>query len=273
MGRDLLRAGEFQRRTRLSAKALRLYAEQGLLVPESVDPWSGHRGYAAGQVARARLIAALRRAGMPLARVREVVDLEPAAQRSAVARWWDGVEEDLRRRRTWVGALTAEPADDEEDDVYEVSLREVREQTVLTAERRLTVDELEDFITTASREIDAHLARSGAAPAGPLRVVYHGMVTEDGDGPVEVVRPFTGRVDPAGELRIRLHPAGREAVTRLSRRRAEFPGILRAYDAVGAWVDANGLERAGSPAEVYVGDRDVDPEAPHVEVAWPVTPG
>ena len=270
MGGDLLRAGEFQRRTRLSAKALRLYAEQGLLVPESVDPWSGHRGYAAGQVERARLIAALRRAGMPLARVREVVDLEPAARRSAVARWWDGVEEDLRRRRTWVSALTAEPADEEEDDVYEVSLREVREQTVLTAERRLTVDELEDFITTAAEEIDAHLARSGAAPAGPLRVVYHGMVTEDGDGPVEVVRPFTGRVEPAGELRIRLQPAGREAVTCLTRGQAEFPGILGAYDAVGAWVDARGLERAGSPAEVYVGDRDVDPDEPHVEVAWPV---
>jgi DNA-binding transcriptional MerR regulator len=267
---DLLRAGEFLRRTRLSAKALRLYAEQGLLVPDAVDPWTGYRGWSAGQVERARLIAALRRAGMPLARVRDVVDLDPAARRAAVARWWDGVEEDLRRRRTWVGALTVEPADEEEDDVYEVALREVREQTVLTAERRLTVDELGGFITGAAEEIDGHLARSGAAPAGPLRVVYHGMVTEDGDGPVEVVRPFTGRVEPAGELRIRLQPAGREAVTCLSRRQAEFPGILGAYEAVGAWIDARGLQRAASPAEVYLGDRDVDPDEPHVEVAWPV---
>ncbi len=267
MGGDLLRAGEFQRRTRLSAKALRLYAEQGLLVPDTVDPWSGHRGYAVVQVERARVIAALRRAGMPLTRVRDVVDLEPGARRAAVARWWDGVEEDLRRRRDLVTALTVET---EEDEVYEVGLREVREQTVLTAERRLTVDELERFITTAAEEIDAHLARSGAAAAGPLRVVYHGMVTEDGDGPVEVVRPFTGRVDPAGELRIRLQPAGREAVTCLTRGQAGFPGILAAYDAVGAWVDASGLERAGSPAEVYLGARDADPDEPHVEVAWPV---
>jgi DNA-binding transcriptional MerR regulator len=266
---DHLRSGEFLRRTRLSAKALRLYTEQGLLVPDSVDPWSGYRGYAAAQVQRARLIVALRRAGMPLARVRDVVDLGPAARRAAVARWWDGVEEDLRRRRALVTALTAEPAD-EEDDVYEVSLREVPERTVLTAERRLTVEELEGFIAGASDEIAAHLDRSGAAPDGPLRVVYHGMVTEDGDGPVEVVQPFTGRVDPAGELRIRLQQAGREAVTCLSRRQAEFPGILGAYEAVGAWVDAQGLERAGSPAEVYLSTRDVGPDEPHVEVAWPV---
>ena len=95
--------------------------------------------------------------------------------------------------------------------------------------------------------------------------------SEDGAGPVEVVRPYpAGRVDPAGDLRIRLQPAGQEAVTCLTRGQAEFPGILGAYDAVGAWVDARGLERAGSPAEVYVGDRDVDPDEPHVEVAWPV---
>ncbi|MGY1730205.1 MerR family transcriptional regulator [Geodermatophilus sp. SYSU D01045] len=268
MSGDLLRAGEFLRRTRLSAKALRLYAEQGLLVPDAVDPWSGYRGYAAGQVERARLIAALRRAGMPLARLRDVVDLDPPQRRAAVARWWAGVEDDVRRRRALVDALTAEPA--EEDDVYEVSLRAVPERTVLTAERRLTVDELDGFVTPVSGEIAAHLERSGAAPAGPLRVVYHGMVTEDGDGPVEVVQPFTGRVEPAGELRIRLQQAGREAVTCLSRRQAEFPGILRAYDAVGAWVDARGLERAGSPAEVYLNGRDADPDAPHVEVAWPV---
>ena len=85
MGGHLL-AGEFARRTRLSAKALRLYAEQGLLVPDRVDEVTGYRWYGAAQVGRARLIALLRRAGMPLARVREVVDLPAAQRRAAVAR-------------------------------------------------------------------------------------------------------------------------------------------------------------------------------------------
>ncbi|MGY1651657.1 hypothetical protein [Geodermatophilus sp. SYSU D01119] len=142
---------------------------------------------------------------------------------------------------------------------------------MLTAERRLAIDGLDAFISGAGEEIDAHLTRCGARPAGPLRVVHHGMVTEDGDGPVEGVRPFTGSVEPAGELRIRLQHAGREAVTCLSRREAEFPGILRAYDAGGAWVDARGLERAGSPAEVHLGARDAGPDEPHVEVARPAS--
>ena len=76
-------------------------------MPDAVDPRSGHRGYPAAQVGRARLVAALRRAGMPLARVREVVDLDPAARRTAVSRWWDGVEEEVRGQAGFPGILRA----------------------------------------------------------------------------------------------------------------------------------------------------------------------
>jgi DNA-binding transcriptional MerR regulator len=45
---DLMSIGEFARLSRLSAKALRLYDELGLLPPAQVDPGSGYRWYAAG---------------------------------------------------------------------------------------------------------------------------------------------------------------------------------------------------------------------------------
>ena len=51
--------GEFARRSRLSAKALRLYDELGLLPSARVDPDSGYRWYAAGQLDNARLDSAL----------------------------------------------------------------------------------------------------------------------------------------------------------------------------------------------------------------------
>lgn len=62
--------GEFARRSRLSAKALRLYDEVGLLVPARVDDLSGYRFYEDAQLDQARLIAALRQLGVPLARQR-----------------------------------------------------------------------------------------------------------------------------------------------------------------------------------------------------------
>lgn len=271
MDAPLLRAGEFLLRTRLSPKALRLYEDQGLITPDSVDPRTGYRWYAPAQVERARLIGLLRRAGMPLARVRQVVDLAPGARRAAVDGWWTAVEADVRERRELVRALSRPT---EEISVHPVALRAVPVADLLTAERRLTVDRLPGFIADAAARIDAHLTACGAAPAGPLRVIYHGMVTEDGDGPVEVAVPFRGTVSAVDDLRVRRQGAGTEAATALTRRESSFPRILAAYDAVGRWIDDAGLTRAGSPAEVYLTSREAaaaDPDAVHLEVVWPVS--
>jgi PPM family protein phosphatase len=68
----LLTIGAFARASRLSPKALRLYDELGLLRPAHVDEASGYRYYAPGQLERARLVAWLRRLGMPLAKIAEI---------------------------------------------------------------------------------------------------------------------------------------------------------------------------------------------------------
>ncbi|MGW5973316.1 MerR family transcriptional regulator [Streptomyces sp. NPDC055186] len=72
----LLTIGAFAKVSRLSPKALRLYDELGLLTPARVDPVTGYRYYAPEQLDRARLVAWLRRLGMPLARIRHVCTLE-----------------------------------------------------------------------------------------------------------------------------------------------------------------------------------------------------
>ncbi|MFE1171534.1 MerR family transcriptional regulator [Streptomyces sp. NPDC058773] len=95
----LLTIGAFARAARLSPKALRLYDELGLLPPAHVDPHSGYRHYAPAQLERARLVAWLRRLGMPLARIREVCELAPDAAAVAVAAYWAQVEADTAARR------------------------------------------------------------------------------------------------------------------------------------------------------------------------------
>ncbi|MFI5523954.1 MerR family transcriptional regulator [Streptomyces platensis] len=95
----LLTIGAFARASRLSPKALRLYDELGLLPPAHVDPHSGYRHYAPAQLERARLVAWLRRLGMPLARIREVCELTPEAAAVAVAAYWAQVEADTAARR------------------------------------------------------------------------------------------------------------------------------------------------------------------------------
>ncbi|WP_324784970.1 MerR family transcriptional regulator [Streptomyces sp. H51] len=65
--------GEMARDSGLSVSALRFYDRAGVLVPARVDPVSGYRWYAPGQLEEARLLARLRRAGMPLADIRLVL--------------------------------------------------------------------------------------------------------------------------------------------------------------------------------------------------------
>ncbi|MBO0772626.1 MAG: protein phosphatase 2C domain-containing protein [Actinobacteria bacterium] len=97
---ELLAIGEFAARSGLSAKVLRSYAAAGLLVPAAVDPWSGYRYYAPGQLPEARLIRLLRQAGIPVGEIaaflreprpeqlqhwERELDREAAARRRALA--------------------------------------------------------------------------------------------------------------------------------------------------------------------------------------------
>lgn len=104
----LMTIGEFARASRLSAKALRRYDELGLLTPARVDAYSGYRYYAGAQVERARLVAWLRRIGMPLAEVRDVCVLhgtDPGAAARTVRAYWARVEAETAARRDLAASL------------------------------------------------------------------------------------------------------------------------------------------------------------------------
>ncbi|MEU9335774.1 MerR family transcriptional regulator [Streptomyces sp. NPDC048290] len=94
-----LTIGAFARASRLTPKALRLYDELDLLRPARVDPATGYRHYTVDQLERARLVAWLRRLGMPLARIREVCALPRAAAAREIRAYWAGVESDTAQRR------------------------------------------------------------------------------------------------------------------------------------------------------------------------------
>ncbi|MCX4686308.1 MerR family transcriptional regulator [Kitasatospora purpeofusca] len=73
MESDLRSIGELARDSGLSISALRFYDGAEVLAPARVDPRTGYRWYAPGQLADARLLARLRRVGLPLADIRAVL--------------------------------------------------------------------------------------------------------------------------------------------------------------------------------------------------------
>ncbi|MGA5301885.1 MerR family transcriptional regulator [Nucisporomicrobium flavum] len=84
--------GEVSRASGLGVSALRFYDRAGVLVPAEVDPTTGYRRYSEEQILAARLVAGLRRVGMPVADIgRAVAELpDPRAVRKLL-------DEHLRR--------------------------------------------------------------------------------------------------------------------------------------------------------------------------------
>jgi len=105
---DYLTIGEFARDSGLTAKALRLYDDLGLLEPADVDPGNGYRRYTRDQLGRARLVARLRLLGMPLARIRSLLQQSAGGAADELAAYWRQVETDVRARGEIVRALLLE---------------------------------------------------------------------------------------------------------------------------------------------------------------------
>jgi DNA-binding transcriptional MerR regulator len=79
--------GEMARASGLSVSALRFYDGAGVLVPAEVDPATGYRRYTDDQLRAARLVASLRRVGMPVAQI--TVAVRSLSDPSAVRRLLD----------------------------------------------------------------------------------------------------------------------------------------------------------------------------------------
>jgi len=267
---ELLSIGTFARRSRLSARALRLYESNGLLIPANVDPATGYRSYRDNQLPNARLIRMLRHLGMPLSQITSVIDAGVGDQREVIQRYWQSVESDFASRRFLAEHLqiTLSP-EGRNYPMFTVSTRDIAEQLVLTEQRHVTADILPDFIGAALGRQHGALARAGSPASAPSFVVYHGEVTEDSDGPVETCTPINRELATTLDLPTRVEPAHREAFTTISRAQVVYPQIMTAYAAVETWVAVQGLTLAGAPREVYFTDFDaVGPDEPAVDIAF-----
>jgi len=69
MSETYVAIGEVARASGLTVSALRFYDKEGVFVPAVVDGATGYRRYATAQVRVARLLAGMRRVGVPLAEI------------------------------------------------------------------------------------------------------------------------------------------------------------------------------------------------------------
>jgi DNA-binding transcriptional MerR regulator len=217
---DQMSIGEFARRSRLSAKALRLYDGLGLLPPARVDEDSGYRFYEPGQLKQARRIAALRQLQVPLTEIKAILPLEPVQAADRVREVWAATEARHASRRA-LGALLIDELSGKRHAMYEVDTREIPARSVLSVKRNV---EGMDAAWAFGKEFIA-LLRRYQLPQIPGRIgaffcIYWGEVSEDSDGPMEWCRPVPADEAEAlaarcPELTLRTEAAHQEAFVKI----------------------------------------------------------
>jgi DNA-binding transcriptional MerR regulator len=190
------------KRPRLSPKALRLYDQLGLLEPARVDDDSGYRYYSASQLDRAQLIAAVRQLQIPLAEIKSIVDLEPAAAAVRITEHWNAIETQHTARRDLARYLI-DRMQGKRPSMYEVATRDIPARSVLSLSRSVQgIDRVWAFGKEFISILRNHDLPRMDGRAGAFYCIWWGEVN------------FAIRVP---ELVLRAEPAHREAVIHLGR--------------------------------------------------------
>ena len=255
---ELLSSGEFARRSRLSVKALRIYDEIGLLRPVDVEPSNGYRRYGVDQLPTARLIAMLRGIDMSLAEIGSLLadlgtDPERAVER--LSRHLVELEALHTGRRSLVRHIHA-ILREEDCPMFTIETRHVPARRMMSIQRRLHGSETDAFVREAKSAFAEHLR--GASSVGPFVLIFHGVVDQESDGPLEATLACSDDVEPTELIGIRTEPAHDEAFTIITKAQWDYPAIMAAYDAVACSPEA--MARPGSRLscrEVYL----AEPEA------------
>lgn len=282
MPEPLLPIGQFSARCRLSIKALRLYDRLGLVVPARTDPETGYRWYSPGQVDRARLVGLLRRLDMPLARIAEVTGLPGPQAAAAVRAHISDARRTVTERAELAGylCLLLDNSDrSNQMDTYDVQVRTVPARAVLSGTRRAHVAELGQVLGTLLGRMRASGPGLPGVEGCPY-TIYYAQVSEDSDGPVEIVRPMAdlAQAEQAaaalGDVQARVEPAHDEAFVRMTMRQTRGGRAqLEILDALQQFVVSSGRDVSVPPRQVMIADwRTAGPDDLACDLAVPLFP-
>ncbi|WP_069816720.1 MerR family transcriptional regulator [Streptomyces sp. TP-A0874] len=176
---ELLSIGAFARASGLSPKALRLYDQLGLLPPADVDRVSGYRRYAPEQLEQARLVAWLRRLGMPLAGIQRVCALGRAEAAEEVRAFWARIEAETAARRGLAAFLVGHLS--REESIMSATAQPLEIRCAGLSDTGLVRESNQDAVYAGSRllAVADGFGDRGAPASGAAVEVFKGLEGDD----------------------------------------------------------------------------------------------
>lgn len=257
--------------THLSLKALRLYDQLGILQPHHIDPQTGYCYYGPDQLPSARMIRVMREMDMPLATIRQVLaSVNTINTASTEIEWLVNEYVELRERqveqiRGQVHQLIQLIHQEVEPMSFEVNIRKIAPQQVLSITSRIKVDKLDFTIKQSLDKLYKSLEEQKLEAADASFGIFHGQINEQEDGPIEVCLPVNGKVKAEGDIDLKTLQGGDAASVMMNGVQCDFPAILGGYDAAADWIQRNGHEMAEPPREVWYSAPGKDAR---MEIIW-----
>jgi len=238
-----LSVGRFAQASQLSRKALRLYDQLGILVPDYIDPQSGYRYYSTAQFEKARFIRLLRAMEMPLADVRRVLAATTSDDAIQLVidcrRTFETKAQQVRHASHKVLAYLRK-----ENDTMSIniSVKTFPVCQAVSIKKNITVPAFHQFIPKALTQLSTYVKEAGATISGDPICFYYGPVNESDDGPVEICFPIERSVVPSGDIVVREIPAHRGVIGTATPEQSSYPAILDVWDAVVSRIHQNKYE-------------------------------
>lgn len=273
---ELMPIGRFARLSGLTVKALRHYAEIGLLEPAWVDPDTGYRWYSLVQARAAEAIRRLRRLAVPLDEIRALVGAgdEVVRERLLAHRaWLEGQAVETRRILVELQRLI----DGEEELVpesvrikFELSIQEVAEQRFVAVTEDTHSDAMGTIVPRAIDEVRAYLAGLRVEPSGPPICICP-FADDEGRLQTQIGWPVAAEVPGRGRIEATTLPAVRALVLKHT---GPYEELSRSYRLMSEAMELHDLTPAGAPRELYVTDPDDVPDQNDHEtvIVWPIGP-
>lgn len=246
-----MKIGEFSRVGQVTIKALRVYEELDLLVPEKVDKWSGYRDYTAGQLTRLYKILAYKDLGLSLEEIKHVFEQEPTVEQIRgmlnvkSAQMQTRLEED-KRRLALVENLLERIEKEDMMPSYSVIEKEIGKMNVVSVREVLPGY---FAVGTQMNLFCSYFEKNKVQPAGAPFAIYHDQGYKESDVDIEVAFPIVGQAKEYDKFKAVTLEGGKFASTIHT---GAFENISDAYKAVYSWVETNGYKVVGSCREVYL---------------------
>jgi DNA-binding transcriptional MerR regulator len=267
----LLPIGRFALATGLTVKALRHYAELGLLQPAHVDEWTGYRYYALAQLRTAAAIARLRALEVPLSEVAALLEPDESTLRERLAVHRERIAGRLAEAAEILDAIDR-VLDGKEELVPETTIPQLRVEEVparryVIRRDRVPMEELTRVIPRLIAETHGWVAENAGFHGAPMALV--GMPDDEGVVELEVGWPVAAPLDPPSPLEFVTYEATRAVV---HEHVGPMERLHETYSVLVQAMAAAGLRATGPARESYETNPDEEPDTEKwvTEIVWPV---